>query len=410
MIGFDRLAMGKLSVVEWAELESEKVLMDSETLEELIDKKEVDINAADQYGDNALIYTVRNNATNCTKLLLDHGADVNAVNNYGKTALMYAASVNDSVECVNLLIAYGADIDARDNDGATALIHARSKCMCILVDKGADVNATNKIGLTTLMWAATFSNTAPMEALLDHGADVNACINSEMNALFYPVCQDNPESVKLLNYPGMNALFFAVCHDNLDLVRLLIKKGADVNTSGPYNETVLMRSVCSPDPACLVLLLANGADINKVNHAGKDAMSFAFEYSTFGIETYRAICILALYGAPFDAEQSLAFKKLTCRSRYSKLGVTLEDFKQLDLQQQVRLRMYQYTTRVCRKTYSKTIDALIKGGKLPERFRWFMLFEDDIEDILGVSGTPHTYVEIAEETMPRNKPSCRVWC
>ncbi|CAH1798924.1 unnamed protein product [Owenia fusiformis] len=368
-------------IVEWARLESMRDSMNSDVLKILIDKKEVDINAADQYGDNALIYTVRDNAINCAKLLLDHGANVNAVNNNGKTALMYAASVNDSVECVNLLIAHGANIDAKDNDGTTALILAKPECMCILVDKGANVNTANKTGLTALMRATRFSNTAPMEALLDHGADVNACINPGMNTLYYPVCQENSDSVLLLSH-GMNALFFAVCHDKPDLVRLLIKKGADVNTSGPYKETVLMRSVCSLDPACLVLLLANGADINRVNHEGKNAMSIAFEYSIyFGIETYRAICILALYGAPFDAKQLLSFKKLTCKSRYSKLGVMLEDFKLLDLQQQVRLRMYQHTTRVCRDTYSETIDALIKGGKLPERFRSFMLFEDDIKDI-----------------------------
>ncbi|CAH1798923.1 unnamed protein product [Owenia fusiformis] len=214
---------------------------------------------------------------------------------------MYAASVNDSVECVNLLIAYGANIDARDNDGTTALILAKSECMCLLVDKGADVNASNKIGLTALMRAVTFSNTTPMEALLDNGADVNACINAGPNTLYNPVSQYNADSILLLRY-GMNALCLAVGSDKPDSVRLLIKKGADVNVCGPDNETALMRSVCSPDLACLKLLLANGADVNRVDNEGKNAISIAFEYFEFGIETYRDICILALYGTPFDAE------------------------------------------------------------------------------------------------------------
>ncbi|CAH1798919.1 unnamed protein product [Owenia fusiformis] len=382
-IALNNIPLRKSLIVEWAKLDSTKDSMNNNILKVLIDKKEVDINAADQYGDNALIYTVRNNATKCVRLLLEHGVDVNAYNNYGKTALMYAASVNDSVKCVNLLIAYGADIDARDNDGATALILAESECMCLLVDKGADVNASNKIGLTALMRAATSSNTAPMEALLDHGADANTCINSGPNTLYYPISQYNPVSVLLLR-SRMNALFIAVNHNKPDLVRLLIKKGADVNTCGPDNETVLMRSVWCSNSACLIMLLANGANINRVDNEGKNALSIAFEYIRFGIETYRIICILALYGAPFDAEQLLAFKKLTYKSRYSKLGVMLEDFKLLDLQQQVRLNMYKHTTLVCRKTYSKTINALIEEGKIPERFRSFMLFEDDIEDILSV--------------------------
>ncbi|CAH1798925.1 unnamed protein product [Owenia fusiformis] len=357
MIEFDRLEMGKRSVMEWAKLDSEKVLMDSETLEKLIDNKEVDINAVDQYGDNALIYTVRNNATNCTKLLLDHGANVNAVNNYGQTALMYAASVNDSVECVNLLIAYGADIDARENDGTTALIHAKSKCMCILIDNGADVNATNNRGLTALMWSTRFDTLTPMEALLDHGADVNACLKT-----------------------GMNALFYAVCHDNPDSVRLLIKKGADVNKTDLNGNTVLMRCVFnSASPACLALLLVNGADINAVNHNGRNAMSFAF-----GMEIYAAICILALFGAPFVTEQLIAIKKHISKGKDPQLELILENLKQPNLKRQARRRIHQQITCVSRNTkYSKTIDALINAGDLPMRSRSFMLFEDDIEEIIA---------------------------
>ncbi|CAH1798926.1 unnamed protein product [Owenia fusiformis] len=351
------IKMARFAIVEWAKLESQKVLMNNETLKILIDKKEVDINAADQYGHSALIYTVRNNATNCAKLLLDHGADVNAVNNNGKTALMYAGSVNDSVECANLLIAYGANIDARDNDGATALIHAKSKCMCLLVDKGADVNASNIRGLTALMRSTRFDTIAPMEALLGHGADVNACIN-----------------------PGMNALFYAVCYDNPDSVRLLIKKGADVNKPDLNGDTVLMRSVFnSANPACLVLLLANGADTNAVNHNGKTAMSFAF-----GMEIYAAICILALYGAPFVTEQLIAIKKHITKGKHPQLELILENLKRPNLQRQARRRIHQQTTRVCRNTkYSNTIDALVKAGDLPMRSRSFMLFEDDIEEIIA---------------------------
>ncbi|CAH1781053.1 unnamed protein product [Owenia fusiformis] len=165
-LGLNNIRLRRSLILEWAKLESRKDSMNNDVLKVLIDKKGGGINAVDQFGDNALMYAVRNNATKCAKLLLDHGANVNAVNNNGNTALMYAASVNSTVDCVKLLIAYGADINAKNNDGTTALIHAKPECMCILVDKGADVNAINRIGLTALMRASRFKNTAPMEALL----------------------------------------------------------------------------------------------------------------------------------------------------------------------------------------------------------------------------------------------------
>ncbi|CAH1776695.1 unnamed protein product [Owenia fusiformis] len=352
MIRFDRMLLERPPTVDGVKLEAQKVVMDSDILKELIDKKRVDSNAADQHGDTVLMYTVRKNATESVKVLLDHGADVNAVDNNGKTALMFAALVNDTVECAKLLIAYGADIDARDNDGTTALVYATSECMRLLVDNGADVNAANKRGVTALMRSAGFDTTAPMEALLDHGADVNAC-----------------------TYFGMNALFYAVCQDKLDSVRLLINKGIDINRRGLNGETVLMRSVRNnPNPACIALLIAHGADINAENSKGENGMSLAFK-----MEAYKVICILAMYGANVVADQLFAIK-----GKHQKLGLILEKLKRPNLQQQVRRRIYQHTTSVCQNTHSKAIDALIKGGKLPTIFRSFMLFEDDIQEIISL--------------------------
>jgi len=61
--------------------------------------------------------------TGTVQALLAQGVDVNAKDNAGDTALMYTAAFGKTVT-VQALLAHGADVNAKDNNGFTALIFA----------------------------------------------------------------------------------------------------------------------------------------------------------------------------------------------------------------------------------------------------------------------------------------------
>ena len=112
-------------------------------------------------------------------LLIERGADVNAKNGDGGQPIHSAALKGNLNACRSLLSA-GADARSVENDGYTPLhwvAHApenRKAIVDLLVEAGADVHATDVKGNTPLHLAGRHSNGEVAQALLAHGADMEA--------------------------------------------------------------------------------------------------------------------------------------------------------------------------------------------------------------------------------------------
>lgn len=83
-----------------------------------------EVNARDQRGRTALMYSCRNPDT--LKVLLAAGADPNVKDRNGNTALMYAAW-SCTYDSVTALLAAGANPNAKDNTGYTAADSSRCR-------------------------------------------------------------------------------------------------------------------------------------------------------------------------------------------------------------------------------------------------------------------------------------------
>ena len=287
-----------------------------------------DPNIADSDGNTCLHDTVRGACNeDVLQAIIDHAADVNASNNKNWTPLMIACA-NSNSDAINVLLKAGADPNIADSDGYiclhVAVIRACNKeVIQIIIDHGADVNATDKNSITTLMIACQMANADainillnagadPMlsdingatwihhavetgcskevlQAIIDHGADVNAANMQNWTALMTACAKSNADAINVLlkagadpniaNVNGETCLYCAVrgaC--NREVLQVIIDHGGDVNATNKNKETVLLKACRHRNIGAIKVLLNAGADPNIANDDGYTCLSYAVLY------------------------------------------------------------------------------------------------------------------------------------
>ena len=137
------------------------------------------------------------------------------------TQLIRAASKGDAAR-VESLLARGADVESKDPGGQTPLVHAargrHRDVLQLLLSRGANPNVYERPdeprGPTPLWWAATDGDLVGVQALIDHGANVDAAHGGGYT-------------------PLMGAVRFP------DVVRALLKGGANVRARTTDGKTAL---------------------------------------------------------------------------------------------------------------------------------------------------------------------------
>ena len=117
------------------------------------------------------------------KRLLDSGANPNAANIYGDTALLYAANYGHA-EIVKMLLSAGANPNAVGDNGYTALILTKNaEVVKMLIAAGSNPNAVRDNGYTALIESAGYRHSEVVKILLEAGANPNAADDGGWTAL-----------------------------------------------------------------------------------------------------------------------------------------------------------------------------------------------------------------------------------
>ena len=187
--------------------------------------------------------------------------------------LMKACKVGDE-ECVKFLLSRGADVSfASHYSGHTALTlacrYGHESIIKLLLERGAAVNPT--VGLLPLVEASGSSNVGVVELLLNSGARVN-----DQPSI---VCTDPHCGMEFFHeghhyHLNLNALMTASSNGHAAIVALLLKHGANIETKLeflPHDDycqegfSALNFASYSHHWDVVKLLVAGGADINKIN-------------------------------------------------------------------------------------------------------------------------------------------------
>ncbi len=156
-------------------------------------------------------------ATECVRVLLEHGAKVNAITDEGMSALIYACKGNSSydhqanvqgnkIRVVDLLLNHGADVNQVD-DGTNGnallmtMLNNQKEVFEQLISAGADIEIKEvRDGRTPLLLAIEHCDIYFVNRLFELGANVHAqslyCGNTLHSAVFR---KDKNEALELYN-------------------------------------------------------------------------------------------------------------------------------------------------------------------------------------------------------------------
>ena len=249
-------------------------------------------NIADKNGESCLHAAVYGRCSAETiQNLINHGAHVNAVNEDGATALLLACSSTQS-EMVDVLLKAKADPNVLDRDGDTSL-HAASEANCSketlqkILEYGANVNAVNKRGRTALLLNCSYGQMDSIHVLLEARADPKIVDEEGYSCIFAAVdghyskdtlqaLIDHGANIDAERKDGTNALLCACRTGQSGSVKFLLEAGASANVTKPDGNTCLHVAVggrCNKD--ALQKCIEKGASINDMNNKAETALILA---------------------------------------------------------------------------------------------------------------------------------------
>lgn len=186
---------------------------------------------------------------------------------------------NGKLDEIDKYIVSNGNLNIREN-GRSLLSYAIDNCevnyidvINILIDKGADVNLSGGVFNDSplhRLCARAHPNLSLLQALISHGADINAPNNLGKTPVFYILFNFSLPLLKLLSANGANILHLdnngnTLLHDDFTfskdtdfepLLKALIELGLDINEKNKYNKTVL--DMCK-NSSIEKILISNGA-------------------------------------------------------------------------------------------------------------------------------------------------------
>ena len=240
-----------------------------------------DLNIADLNGDTCLHAAAFGGCSKeAIQTMIIHGANMNAINNHNQTALILAC-VMENLDAIDVFLNTGANPNIATADGNTCLHYAileecSIECLETILVHGADVNATNTYMLTPLM-LVTMENVETINLLLNAGADPNIAnadgdtwlhyaVNGDCNQEILQAIIDHGADVNATNKSNITAAMIACHKRKLVLMGLCLNAGADPNSTDDEGDTLLHNAIYQNfTKETLQVIIDHGADVNATN-------------------------------------------------------------------------------------------------------------------------------------------------
>lgn len=204
------------------------------------------------------------------QVLIDAGADVNQTACCESAPILSAIQVGN-IEILQILLGHGAkpNVACLGQPLTAAMWADRFDMAGLLVDASLDVNTLSGSGKTSLMAAAAMGELAWVKYLISVGADANIVDNDGISTLV------------MAAYPGHQNIFdylYALtdCEEQRQYSQSLLPSGLlyQERLRDTLTQT-LVAAAAQGNNSDLVRMIAEGADINKLNANGENALHVA---------------------------------------------------------------------------------------------------------------------------------------
>lgn len=306
------LSMNSLGTRPCKAVELLKDLRSAETYN--LAKSDVNINATDDVGDNAVLIASRARMWELVSLLIDKGSNPDSRNRMQWTPLHFAAN-GGHVEAATRLVQQGAVPDPIDVDGNTPLHIAAQRehwdFVTTLIHLGADPGIENDDSEFVLLLAAYTGEVEAIQSVLEspsnvklapihqvHTPDVNQQSSLGFTVLTIAAAEGHWNLVRwlLLNteashtlttQKGTHLLMYAteqsVCHQ---IKWLLETIRVDVNVADKNKMTSLHIAALTGNLEAATLLVSAGADSEALNVEQKKALRLALDKGNMDVAGY----------------------------------------------------------------------------------------------------------------------------
>ncbi len=228
--------------------------------------------------------------------------------------LKYDPSIINSK--INLL-AFSDTLGIKDGTALhVAAVTGDEKLAEVLLKNGADIDAKNSTGLTPLHLACEYGRIEIVYMLLNKNVNIDAIDNKKRRAIDFAIANGHKEIVGMLlqvshNIDLNDLLYRAVEYGSPNVIPILFKNDSDkikINEPvSPHQKTVLQLACELGNPACVKILVENGAkidisDIALAKDKGHTEVVKLLEASIFSSTTN--LKITKIYGPLFSNKQS----------------------------------------------------------------------------------------------------------
>ena len=297
----DKVTQGDVKILDRSDKSAQTPLMvatisGTPEIITMLRKKGANPNLYNVAQDFPLLIAVRKNDMDSVNALIkSYGnntplADLDLQSASGESAIL-AATKNGNRDMIKLLKDNGANLNAFDTEGITPLIYAVSKndkaLFDYLLSMGADINFLGIGKKTPLLYAAESKNYDFAKYILDKGGNPNIHVRDLPSALQMVVSNENasPDIVDYLlakhaaltdpAIPLGNVIGRSIHKGNAPAIAKLLAAGAKVSDLEDKENNGLLQALDVGDADIAILMINNGADMNKVNTDGYTPLALA---------------------------------------------------------------------------------------------------------------------------------------
>ena len=239
----------------------------------------------------------------------------------GTTALHTASAIGD-LASLSILLAAGADPNTIDNQGFTPLISAaafgQDSVVQALLDRlgqSSKINRQDRRGYTALTYAAVANNAAIARLLLKYGANPKLLTHENKSPMIYAIERGHPEIIQVLmafgvkaditTASGLTPMTCSVINGHVELTETLLKlrikfpknqgepvaiaadlgyativhclhqHGYPIDEAAQWGRTPLMKACIQGNTETVNLLIALGANLDRIDTDDKTALDLA---------------------------------------------------------------------------------------------------------------------------------------